>query len=71
MSHMPGWHVPSMISVLTKYGEITLYGDGEIDIISKKNKETFFTTISFCTLPCQPTWQSSFSVNDSVKLIRQ
>jgi hypothetical protein len=36
MSHMPDWHVPSMISVLTKYGEIRLYGDGEIDIIIKK-----------------------------------
>jgi len=23
----------------------------------------------FCTRPCQPTWRSSFSVNDSVKFL--
>ena len=33
--YMPGWHVPSMINVWTKYGEPRLYGYGETDVFTK------------------------------------
>jgi len=30
---MPGWHVSSVINVLTKYGELRFYDNGETDLV--------------------------------------
>jgi len=34
--HMPGWHVPSMVNMWTKYGKLMLYSNEETtDLITK------------------------------------